>query len=235
MNIFDNPALIEANPRYLSELQNLPDHERDRQLWGNWHSMPSGSQLCDPRNWFINVDRVPEGSISVRAYDLASTEPNDNNRFPDATTSIRYWKSPDGYYYITGDYHHDFVDSVDNHLIGGRLRKRVGERNQIMLRQAELDGDDTLVIIPIDPSAAGVAVFEDLAKQFTGKGFRCKRDPSPTTKSKLNKFLPFADAAQNGLVHIIRGTFPNDESIEFIYRELEKFDGERSTRQKKDD
>lgn len=234
-NIFDNPALIEANPRYLSELQNLPNHERLRQLWGNWDARPQGSTFCSPREWLKNADRVPEGSVGVRSYDLAAREPSETYKHPDATTSIQYWKCPQGYYYIAGNYHSEFVDKVGDKQIGGRLRRLVGDRNQIMMKQATLDGDDIQVILPIDPAAAGIQAYDDLAKQFSANGTRCKKDPMPTTKSKLIKFLPFADAAQNGLVRIVRNTFPNDETIEFIFKELEAFDGERSTAHRKDD
>ena len=34
LTIFSNPILLQKNPRYLSELQNLPPHERDAQLYG---------------------------------------------------------------------------------------------------------------------------------------------------------------------------------------------------------
>ena len=104
-----------------------------------------------------------------------------------------------------------------------------------MMKQATLDGDEIQVIIPVDPSSSGIQAFEDLAKQFTANGTRCKRDPMPTTKGKLTKFLPFADAAQNGLVYIVRDTFPDDNTIEYIFKELESFSGERSSTHRKDD
>jgi hypothetical protein len=34
--IFDNPALIKANPQYLAELNSLPHIEKARLLHGNW-------------------------------------------------------------------------------------------------------------------------------------------------------------------------------------------------------
>ena len=233
-NVFDNPALLAANPRYLSELQNLPEHERKRQLWGNWLARPTGSNFFQ-RSWLNNADRVPDGCVGVRSYDLAAREPSETYKHPDATASIQYWKSPQGYYYIAGNYHEGFKETVAGQEIHGRVRKRIGDRNQLMMKQADLDGDDVVVICPVDPSASGIQAFEDLAKQFAANGTRCKRDPSATTARKLTKFLPFADAAQNGLVYIVRNTFPNDETIEFIFKELESFDGERSTAHRKDD
>lgn len=232
--IFDNPALIKANPRYLSELQNLPEHQKLRELWGNWHARAVGAFYFD-RNWIHNANRVPEGSIGVRGYDLAAKAVSETNKSPDATTSINYWKCPHGNYFITGNYHPDFKDTFAGNEIGGRLRVQVGKRTTIMMDQAKLDGKDIIQIIPVDPGAAGIQAYQELAKQFAAIGARCKRDPIATNKSKLTKFLPFADAAENGLVYIVRNTFPNDETIDFIFKELEAFSEERSTAHRKDD
>lgn len=101
-NIFDNPALIKANPRYLSELQNLPDHERSRQLWGNWYARPKGSNYFE-RDWLGMADKVPAGAKCVRGWDKASTEPSEKYKHPDFTASIKMFKDKEGYYYIAGD------------------------------------------------------------------------------------------------------------------------------------
>ena len=34
LSVFDNHILLKKNPKYLSILQNLPKHERDKQLYG---------------------------------------------------------------------------------------------------------------------------------------------------------------------------------------------------------
>jgi phage terminase large subunit-like protein len=233
-NIFDNPALIEANPRYLSELQNLPDHERARQLWGNWYARPSGSSSWE-RSWLVGADRVPANSRGVRAYDLAAKEPSEVYRHPDATVSVQMWKCPQGYYYLTGNYHPKFIDNVDNKEVYGRVRKRIGDRNNVMFDQCELDGIDIPVVLPQDVGAAGIQALEDLQKQFASRGYRTMKDPMPTTRGKLLRFLPFADASQNGLVRIVLETFPNQDTLNYIFKELEAFDGERSTAHRKDD
>ena len=48
----------------------------------------------------------------------------------------------------------------------------------------------------------------------------------PSNKAKLKRFEPFAVAAQNGLVKIVESDFPNQETLNAFYKELEAFDGE---------
>lgn len=87
LTIFDNPILLELNPRYLSELQNLPDHERERQLYGNWYAMPQGANYWR-REWIRgeNGERVLSSlpndvTLCARAYDKAGSEPSQTYRY----------------------------------------------------------------------------------------------------------------------------------------------------------
>lgn len=57
----------------------------------------------------------------------------------------------------------------------------------------------------------------------------------PTNKSKLLRFEPFSAACQNGLVKVVRDSFPNKATYDAYMNELESFDGQRSTSMKKDD
>lgn len=230
-NVFDNPALLQSNPRYLSELQNLEPHERDRQLWGSWYARAKGSNSFE-RNWLINCDKVPEDAVCCRSYDMAYTQPSDINRYPDYTASVKWYKCSQGYYYLCGDYLPDFKDEGEE--IIGRVRKRAGERDTLMMAQANLDSEDCIIVIPKDP-AGGQVAYETMAKTFTEAGFRIDADPMPSNKSKLTRFQPFATAAQNGLIRVVRDSFPNKKTLDKLLAELEAFDGERSTASKKDD
>lgn len=230
-NIFDNPKAMEANPRYLSELNNLPKHERDTQLYGNWYSRPKGSNHFD-RKWLMVEDRLPPEGLSVRAHDLASEERSEKNRYPDPSGCIGMKKGVDNRFYIFGDYTESYYDDVDQ--IYGNIYQRVGKRDKAILDQANKDGDETIILLPVDPSAAGKYTYEVMAEKFGSEGYRVKPDPIPTNKSKLTKFLPFCDAASNGLVYIVKSTFDSN-TYDFIMKQLEAFDGERSTAKRHDE
>ena len=229
--IFDNPALIRANPKYLANLKAQTAVNRARLLDGNWYARAEGSGYFE-RSWLNKVDRPPEGAV-VRAWDKASCEPSDKERFPDFTASIKMVKSKHGRYCILGDFHPENKDSIGNYK--GKFRKKPGARDVLMVKQSEYDGESCTVILPIDPGQAGKVEYQESAKKFIEEGFRVSSDPMPSNKSKATRFMPFSSAAENGLIDIVESSFPDKETLEAFYKELEVFDGERSTRQKKDD
>lgn len=229
-SIFDNPILIEKNPRYLAELQSLPKIERMRLLEGNWLVEPEGSNYFH-RDWLHKVDKIPINCEVVRAWDLAYEEPSDKNRYPDFSASIKMAKDKDGFYYIMGDY---APDNREDDNIVGRFRKRPGERDTLLINQAIWDTPDVKVVIPLDPGA-GKIVFQELSKKLVERGFIVKSDPMPNNRSKLKRFEPFSSACQNGLIHIVESSFPNKSVLEHFYKELELFSGERSSSSRKDD
>ena len=138
----------------------------------------------------------------------------------------------DGLYYIIGDY------IKDNHQedtdIYGRVRMRAGERDRLIAKQSAHDGDECTVVLPKDPSASGAFEFQQSSIALIEQGFTVKADPMPSNKTKLTKFSPFASACENGLVRICKDTF-NLATYEALCKELESFDGERSTAHRKDD
>lgn len=227
--IFDNPILIEKNPNYLAELQALPSVERARLLHGNWFARPEGSGHFK-REWLHKIDRPPEGTWA-RAWDKASEEPSEKEWRPDFTASIKMVKNRSGEICIVGDYIPEHSDDT----FKGRFRKRAGARDVVIGNQAQHDTVDCVQVLPIDPGAAGKSEYQEAAKKLIALGIRVKPDPMPTNKSKLTKFMPFSSACENGLVSICESTFPDKATLEFFYKELESFSGERSTREIKDD
>ncbi len=101
-------------------------------------------------------------------------------------------------------------------------------------QQATLDGDDCTIILPKDP-AAGIIEYTEAAKKLNQLGFKVKPDPTANNQNKMKKFIPFSSACQNGSVYIVEESFPNKATLEAFYKELESFNGERSTSTRKDD
>jgi phage terminase large subunit-like protein len=231
--IFDNPALIRNNPKYLAELKSLPAVDRARLLEGNWYIRAKGANYFSRKD-LVKVDKIPLHVTRVRAWDKASEEPNQVNKYPDFTAaSPMMSKDVDGFYYIEGRFDESLKDEKSQVI--GKFRKRPGERDRLILKQAKKDGQDCSVVFGTDPGSAGKSEFQESAKKLITEGFKVVADPMPTNKSKLVKFTPFASAVENGLVRIVEGTFPNKETLETFYKELEAFDGERSTGLRKDD
>lgn len=230
--IFDNPILLKSNPKYLADLKSLKGPERARLLDGNWYARPQGTSLFK-RQWLNKIEREPPNCGEWRAWDKASTEPSEKNRNPDFTASIKMLKTTDGEYIIRGDF--DDSQHDEGSEVYGKFRKRPGERDRLILKQAEADGDDCKIVLPKDPGAAGTTEYTESAKKLLEEGYIVEQDPSVANKSKATKFAPFSSACENGLVSIVESSFPNKATLEAFYKELEAFDGSESTRTKKDD
>lgn len=226
--VFDNPPMMAANPEYLAFLEGMPEIDKARNLHGNWYARPSGS-LSFERGWLSKVDTMPRDCVKARAWDKAYSEPSDIEKFPDYTAAFGMAKDTEGYFYIYGDYAQTCRD--DDSLIMGKFRKRSGERNLKIKEQAEHDGKATTICVPIDPGG-GKADYNEICRMLTADGFTVKG--MPTNKNKLARFAPFSAACQNGFVRILEHTF-NTETLEAMYKELEAFTGDRSTRSRKDD
>lgn len=245
-NVFDNPAMMRENPAYISELMNKPDHERDRELWGNWYSKPK-SQALWQRQWVRgeNGERVrlrrnvPTDTIKVRAVDTAHSTPSDKNPYPDYTAfSPRIEKDREGFYYLFGDYHTDVIDikyKESDSPVYGKFRKTAGERDTLMIKQMGFDPMDCSIVLAKDTGAGAsdhISTVARLAEQCID--VVVDQSYGNTPGKKLKDFLPFVKACQLGLVFIVEESF-DPKSLQAFYKELESFDGERSTGLKKDD
>ncbi len=234
LTIFSNPILLQKNPRYLSELQNLPPHERDAQLYGNWFAKAEKPAYFD-RTMVQGkygeriVDSVPLGATRVRAWDKAATEfiPKINNTDADFTACIGMAKDKLGNYYIYGDFCKENYDPHEK--VYGKFRKNSAQRDQIMLEQAHYDGKETYVVIAKDAAADGKTVYEQLARNFLAAGFKVKPSKNTQNQSKWTRFEPFLCACQAGLVHIVESSFPDKRTLEMFYAELEAFNPDPKT------
>lgn len=72
-NIYDNPALIAADPDYLGNLQALDYVDMMRLLKGNWKVRAAAGTIFN-RNWYNITQDQPRGGTLVRFWDLAATE-----------------------------------------------------------------------------------------------------------------------------------------------------------------
>lgn len=232
--IHDNPPMLINNPEYLAQLQGLNEVDRARLLYGNWDARPQGANYFK-RSYLKEVDVLPLGVDKVRAYDKAGTERSTGNKTPDFTAGIGVARDQDGIYYLFGDYCDEFEDNGEwstGNL--GRFCKKAGERDTIIMKQAIHDGEDVRIVFPVDPGQAGIAEFTTSSRELLNRGFIVEKDPTPGNKKKLVRFSPFANLAQNGFVRIVKKSFPLD-TYEALMKELEAFDGERSTGSRKDD
>lgn len=212
-NIYDNRELLRVNPDYLSNLEALPRVERERLLLGSWHAEIEGAGYFSRGDVeMISPLKTPKMIKKMRAWDLAVTEPSEANPDPDYTAGVLMGLGEDGYYYV--------LDTV--HFRGSPARVA-----EVIMETAESDGRNTTIGIPQDPGSAGKISFQNWTRPLTMLGYRVKK--LLTRKSKLERFMGFSNAAENGLVRVVKASW-NDS----LFYELENFSPENERRFKND-
>jgi len=183
----DNKALMAADPGYMASLLALPLVERERLLGGNWKIRPAAG-LYFQREWCRVVDVVPTGTVFGRGYDLAATPPSPDNPDPDATSSTKIGRTPDGRYIV-----------VDNRSV----REAPAGVERFILNTATADGKETTISLPQDPGSAGKMLVRALTLMLSGFNVRS----STETGDKITRFSPFSAQAEAGNVDVLRGAW----------------------------
>ncbi len=247
-NIYDNPVGMKSEPKYLMQLNNLPEHEKKTQLYGNWYARPKSSSMWS-RDWIrgengervLTRDQVPDRCVAVRGLDKAHTEPHPKNMYPDYTAlSPLIKKDENGFYYLIGDYLDSFVDPVrkkGEKPVIGRFRLGPGARDELVIKQMKEDNrhETVTLILPKDAGGGKSDGLYTKAKLVENKlKFEDGVTPANTPDKKIKDFGPFASACQQGLVFIVEESF-HPSTLRWIYQEIENFNGERSTSSRKDD
>lgn len=217
--IYDNPWLLENQPEYLASLEALPDMERRRLLMGDWEAREANSTYFQ-RNWCEELVGYDDEDIVkvVRAYDFAGSLRTDGNPSPDYTVGTLMGKTRSGNYII---------------LDVKRTRIRYGDWEKFIIENAMEDKErfrEVTVLVPEDPNPAAKAACSLLIKSLAENGFYAQR--MRASSSKLDRFRPFSSLAQNGFVKFLKGCGTDLENKvyndnNFIYKELEAFDGLR--------
>jgi predicted phage terminase large subunit-like protein len=198
-------------------LESLPKAECERLRWGNWFARPTGSTFFS-RHDVIELDTPPPRSEFVRvvrSYDFAGVLPNDNNRSPDYTASVKMGKLKTGDYVI---------------LEVTRTRMKFGTWMEHIYENAQRDGSNVEILLPEDPNPMAKASTVRMCRELTESGYAATYKRSG--QGKLDSFRPFAASVQIGVVSVVKNCATDlwnkiysDNS--FFYNELEAFDGER--------
>ena len=186
-SVFDNPALLQVNPEYVSWLRSLPLLECERLLRGNWKIRPAAG-LYFKREWCAVVDEVPaELDHIVRYWDLAATEKTEFND-PDWTVGIKLGRDRSGGYWL--------LDMV-------RRRANPGDVEQLLPDTARQDGN-------------GSALDSARTRDRPARARRSITViPAPETGDKLTRFGPFSSQWNAGNVKIRRGSW-NEELFRIL-------------------
>jgi predicted phage terminase large subunit-like protein len=119
-----------------------------------------------------------------------------------------------------------------NYIILDVIRTRItfGDWESHIMKNAERDGRDVEIILPLDPNAASKAATSMLVRSIAEQGYVAKMRRS--SLGKLDSFRPFAAAAEVGAILMVKDCCTDlwnniTNNNDFFYNELEAFDGKR--------
>jgi predicted phage terminase large subunit-like protein len=136
------------------------------------------------RHWFEGriVNAVPEGTVWVRHWDLASTKKGQGAR----TAGVKIGRSRDGRFYV--------AHSVTVREEGLAVRS-------LIKTTAEIDGYAVRISLPQDPGQAGKSQAQDMVAMLAGYTVTAE----PETGDKVTRAEPFAVQCEAGNVYLVQG------------------------------
>lgn len=185
--ITDNPALLNLDPGYLSNLQALHPVDKARLLDGNWKIKVDAGTFIS-REWLDITDDYPLQGGICRYWDLASTEKQNKSDDPDYTAGVKILRAPDGTYYV--------LDVI-------AVRISAANVNQLIVNTAHQDGAGCKVRWEIEPGSAGKINTSTLSKLLSGYDAAGVRSQG----EKMTRAKGFATSASDGKVKLIRAAW----------------------------
>lgn len=188
-SVYDNKALLQANPQYLANLKALATIERERLLMGNWKIKPSAG-LYFKREQLGNILSVVPDDVTtwVRCWDLAATEKDDNND-PAYTAGVLMGKRKNGRYIV--------ADVINRQLSASDVRNIIKLTAQTDLARWKR----VRIRLPQDPGQAGKDQAQSYIKFLSGFDVTAVLESG----SKESRATPMAAQWQAGNFDIVYG------------------------------
>jgi len=187
------PSLLTDNPgidalSYRRSLQALDPLERRRLEEGDWWATTLGSMF--DRTSFVVIDQhevpiVGSSARAVRFWDLAATEPNQSNPDPDWTVGTLV-----------------LFDKGIAYILDVKRARVKGEKVEQLVQQTAIeDGPSVAIRMEQEPGSSGKALVDQYARYVVpGYDFVGIR----STGDKVTRARPFAAAAANGNIRVLR-------------------------------
>jgi predicted phage terminase large subunit-like protein len=193
----DNPGIDAAS--YRQALSALDPVERRRLEEGDWWSTTLGSLFDRTSIVILDSNEIPEISGSARAvrfWDLAATEPSSGNPDPDWSVGTLML----------------FDKGISYVMDVKRFRYRGEKVEQMIAQTAYEDGHGVPIRMEQEPGSSGKALADQYARYvLPGYDFHAIR----ATGDKVTRARPFAAAAANGNVRVVRAPWLTEWLDEF--------------------
>lgn len=183
----DNKIGMAKDPKYISNLDALPQVEREQLKNGNWKIRPAAGDYFKSE-WFEIVEKAPANCRWVRYWDRAASEPNSQNPDPDYTAGPKVGKALDGTYYVA-------------HV--ARDRKRPAGVVKLIKETARADGIECTQALEQDPAQAGKTEMDFYISALAGFDVRAV----PKRVDKETAARPASAQAEAFKIKLVRGAW----------------------------
>lgn len=190
VNYDSNPWFPEVLRAEMNQLRRINPKLAERVWDGKIVELGGGDLFPSEKVNYIDKAPAINGKI-VRAWDLAATEPSDENPDPDFTAGVKMGIDGKGRVIVL-------------HADGGQLNANA-VRN-LVRKTAENDkaeGDGVITRIPQDPAQAGKEQAESYKRMLKGHKVITKR----VTGDKETRAEPLSNEWQSGNVYLVRGAW----------------------------
>ena len=186
--IYDNAIGMRKDPSYIANLKAQDSVNRARLLDGNWLARATAGSFF-PMTTCVIIDARPPGVLRwLRAWDLASTDPNEANPDPDYTVGVLLGRMADEGIVI--------ADVVRFRSSASFVRHRVKAT-------AQGDGHEVIIYLPQDPGQAGDYQIASYREWLTGWSVVSRT----ITRNKTAMAEPIAALWQNRMVRLVKGAW----------------------------
>ena len=193
----DNPKLMKADPGYLANLKAMPRVEQGRLLGGNWKIRPAAGLYFKRHEVTMLRSIAPSDIVAMaRRWDLAATEPTEENPNPDWTVGAKLALLKDGRTVV--------MDVRRAQIKSAKVR-------ELVLNTAKADGVEVRIGIPQDPGQAGKDQYESYLALL--RGYRVVKVLE--TGDKVTRAEPFAAQWQGGAVCYLEGPWNEAFLLEY--------------------
>lgn len=194
--VWDNPKLLERDPRYVQRLKSMNLVERERFLSGNWRIKPESGTVFK-KLWFEvgNPPEVEAGDRLCRYWDLAATTSRNVGKGDFTVGTLVHFHRRDSTYWIR-----DVI----------RRRLAPAQTNNLIRQVAEADGQIVKIRWQQEGGAAGArdgAALRSLLTGFDAFGEIELRD-------KVSRALPVSFIAESGKLKLKAGSWNNPLLVE---------------------
>lgn len=202
-SVYENKALLAANPQYLSNLLSLHPVEMERLLKGNWKVRFEAGTIFN-RNWFEIVDWVPYDGPRLRFWDFAATSASVATKDSCYSAAIKIIR--------------DTKNDID-YILDCYWEQVGGDEDDSFQRIANQDGVGTAQRWELEGGSAAIR-YEARLKADLPAGF----DASAVKPlgDKVARALPWARRAKQGKIKILRAAW-NDQFLAAVHN----FDGKK--------